>query len=260
MHKTSLILICLSALSLSACGTWLDQQQPQVDVYMRADNGSVLAPLPPTLRTEGVPYVTSNSSVDVLDYQNVAPMQNNYIPAMNDVPMPMINEGFSHGAGVLTSDSSVTIFPLDGDVPPIAQSYGLTPSAQMQSAYDTGYTSAMPSYGSTEGKIFFKHGSSRLGSGDLNKLSNVAEQARFAPVNRITVEGFASNPTQAGNQSVKSHILNLKESMNRSFAVSKTLMQKGVPAEKLKTVSWGSTKASGNENQDRRVDVTMGER
>jgi outer membrane protein OmpA-like peptidoglycan-associated protein len=243
MRKISFILIGFSALSLSACGTWLDQQQPQVNVQMREDNGDVVVPLPVVSRTEKSIYVVSNSSVDILDFDNM------------DSSMPAAQDSFGYGGGVLAADSSVTIFPLDADVSLLSQSYGVAPSAQMQPAYNT-----QTAYGSAEGQIFFKHGSSRLGSGDLNKLSNVAEQARFAPVSRVTVEGYASHPTQVGSQSVESHILNLKESMNRSFAVSKTLMQKGVPAEKLKTVSWGSTKARGNESQDRRVDITMGER
>lgn len=263
MRKMSLILVSLSALSLSACEAWLDIQQPQVDVRMREDNGSIMAPLPPTLKTDNDVYVAGNSSVDVLNYQNnrLSPM-NTMGNVQMDIPVPVVQDGFGYGAGVLTSDSSVTVFPLDGDVAPLAQSYGVAPS---QPSYNSGFNNAPTNYATTnyqsaDGQIFFKHGSSRLGGGDLNKLSNVAEQARFAPVGRVTVEGFASSPTQAGSQSVESHILNLKESMNRSFAVSKELMKKGVPAEKLKTVSWGATKTTGSENQDRRVDIVMGER
>ena len=166
--------------------------------------------------------------------------------------MPYYSQGVPAAA-----DPSVTIFPLDG--PPPAP-YGNPTNA----GYDDGY--GMPSveqgyrgYNGAGGQIFFKNGSSRLGGGDLRQISSVAEQAKFAPVNRVTVAGYASRPTQAGSNTVEGHILNLKESMNRSFAVSKALMKKGVPAEKLKVVSWGSTKPTGNEAQDRRVDIIMGE-
>ena len=112
----------------------------------------------------------------------------------------------------------------------------------------------------TDEQIFFKFGSSRLGSGDENKISRFAEKAKFAPVNRVTVEGYASRPTQAGTGTVEAHVLNLKQSMNRSFAVSKSLMRKGLPNEKIKTVSHGSANATGDEQQDRRVDMFMGDR
>ena len=112
--------------------------------------------------------------------------------------------------------------------------------------------------GSGAGHIYFNHGSARLGSIDKKKISALADQANLAP-HRITVAGHASKPTQAGSNSVRANVLNLKESMNRSFAVSKELMQKGVPGNKIKTVSWGSAQASGNNTRDRRVDVVMGE-
>jgi outer membrane protein OmpA-like peptidoglycan-associated protein len=48
--------------------------------------------------------------------------------------------------------------------------------------------------------------------------------------------------------------------MNRSFAVSSALMKEGVSPDSIKTVSWGSARATGNDEQDRRVDISMGER
>lgn len=250
----------LSSLALlSACGTFLDTKthSPKVDVQMRSDNGNLITPMPPALKSQGEGYDPHRGMGEIP--MNRVEMNNNMQPAFQPLmPAPMLPTNY--GGGIPTSDSSVTVFSLDGDIAPVAQGY-VQGNSMNNSNYMPVVGDMATSYGgNTEGQIFFKHGSSRLGSGDMRKLSNVADQAKFAPVNCITVEGYASQPTQAGNQSVESHILNLKESMNRSFAVSKTLMQKGVPAEKLKTVSWGSTKASGNERQDRRVDVVMGER
>lgn len=249
------ILLVASALSLSACETFMNDQFMKADQEARTQSGGLLTPLTPKLKTDDTRNLPQyDTSVNVMDYQNAPVMQQNMAP-----PVPMTQTGFGYGAGVPTGDPSVTIFPLDGESPV----YGFNPNAPMvnyQNDFVAQNNMAPVMGGGVEGQIFFKHGSSRLGIGDINKLSNVAEQAKFAPVNRITVEGYASQPTQAGSQSVEGHILNLKESMNRSFAVSKKLMQKGVPAEKIKTVSWGSTKASGNESQDRRVDIVMGER
>lgn len=211
-------------------------------VQMRMDEGDI-TPLPQH-------YNMSNSSVDVFnnvgnvpDYHGQAPIMQPSIP--------------NYGGGMPSmADSSVTIFSLDSSAPMMG-------GDQIAGGFDN--YSAMPmdqgfvAYGGEGNQIFFKDGSSRLGSGDLRKLSNVAERAKFAPVNRVTVAGYASRPTQAGSNTVQGHILNLKESMNRSFAVSKELIKKGVPAEKIKAVAWGATKPTGNEEQDRRVDVIMGE-
>lgn len=193
------------------------------------------------------------------------------IPSVNGsvIPLPLggppsiiggVNMPAFQG-GMITNDPSVTVFPLDGGAP-MPQYGGQMPLSQNGMSNigiggDFGGSSMTASGGNN---IFFRDGSSRLGSGDLRKLSQIAEQAKFAPVSRITVEGFASRPTQAGTNSPTAHTLNLKESANRSVAVSKQLIKNGVPAEKIKTVSWGATKASGNDTQDRRVDIIMGER
>ena len=164
-----------------------------------------------------------------------------------------------YGQALPSNDPSVTIYSLD----------------DTDSGYDMGMTSSdtqgfnkaemlsgasLVSGGDAAGKIFFKHGSSRLGGGDLRKISNIAERAKFAPVNYITVEGYASRPTQVGSNSTEAHIINLRQALKRSEKVSKELVRQGVPADKIKTVGWGTAKATGNASQDRRVDVVMGER
>lgn len=112
-------------------------------------------------------------------------------------------------------------------------------------------------------KIFFAHGSAALDREDLQTLNNVAQQARFSPVNRIDVEGHASRNAGTGDP-VLDRILNLKESMNRSFSVSKALIQKGVPPEKIRAVAYGDTmppmaSPSGNvEAISRRVEIRTG--
>ena len=173
-------------------------------------------------------------------------------PMMNQSPMqPQMQMGQGYGGFMPASDSSVTIFNLDGGAPMNAPQYN---------AGQVGYTQNAYGNNQVAGQIFFKHGSSRLGSGDMRKISNLAEQAKFAPVNYVTVEGFASRPTNAGSHSTQAHIINLRQSMKRSEKVSKALVHKGVPGEKIKTVSWGSSKATGDNARDRRVDVVMGER
>lgn len=254
MRPRIVFLSILGALVVSGCestnfgkynpfGHYSNQGDGSSEVQMRADTGEVTplpaVPAPATPPLEGHRHL-GNASVDVFDMQE----NPQYVRGGSVLVVPPAMP--SYGGGVLAADPSVTIFPLDGS----SQMAGMAPMPSDTIGY-------IPSSGGNQ--IFFKHGSSRLGGGDMRVLSSVAEQAKFAPVSRITVSGYASQPTQAGSRTVEGHILNLKESMNRSFAVSKTLMQKGVPAEKIKTVSWGSTKSTGSERQDRRVDIVMGE-
>ena len=196
--------------------------------------------------------ITDNSNVEIFD----------------------LNDGASTvGASTIDVDSNalqsyqardgVTIYPLDG-VAPSVPTYNSVPAynpayapAPIQSYSTTSYT--QPSYSTsshtvTDKQLYFAHGSDRLGSGDKRHLRELAEQARGA--GQIEVEGFASHPTQA-KDTVTSKVLNLKESMNRSFAVSKDLIKRGVPADKIKTVGWGDGRASGDASHDRRVDISV---
>ncbi len=183
--------------------------------------------------------VVSSGSVEVFDVD--APASTGGMMATNNAP-----QSYQARAGV-------TIYPLDG-VNPMQPQYAPTPMPTM-SGNSMDYSGS--SYGGDrgdQGKIYFKHGSERLGSGDKRRLADIAQQAKTS--GRVEVEGYASQPTQA-KDAVTSKILNLKESMNRSFAVSKDLIKKGVPADKIKTVGWGDGQATGDESQDRRVDVTV---
>lgn len=253
----------LGALSLSACesvgmgkynpfGQGAADNNTAQNVSLRADAGD-MTPLPNTppfadykapTGYSGDYQVQGNSSVEI------------YNDGFADVPAPYQD---IYGGGLnVANNSSVTIYPLDGGMPMVntgmamnSMGGGMMPSAM-------GYQGGM--MGGSDNQIFFKHGSSRLGSGDMRRLSQIADAAKFAPVSRITVAGHASPPTQVGSNSASAHALNLKESANRSVAVSQALIKKGVPAEKIKTVSWGATMPTGNNSQDRRVDIIMGER
>lgn len=265
-----LVLGVLAASSLSACGTvkgglrdissWgssLEQagqvKTESADVHMREDTGDRMTPL---AQMDSVPmgyssnsgYIPNTNAVDLYTTEGQQYRRSNYSGAT----MP----SFSGGVRT-TGDSSVTIFSLDGPAPMMGQHQAMAPMQQHHQQpvmnQHQGYNDA----GSH--RIYFQHGSSRLGQADMVVLSGAAEQAKFAPVDHVTVSGYASPQTKAGSHSVRGQILNLKESMNRSFEASKTLIQKGVPAEKIKTVSWGAAKPTGNVAQDRRVEIFMGD-
>lgn len=191
-------------------------------------------------------------------------------------------------AGIpLATDPNVTVYPLDG----VGGSYGnqvtsaplpvqewpnaVLPMGRMASSGPGSMTAApgqwkddarmnivggklAPAVGTDVSSVYFPYGSAGIGSPERSALKNVAETAKFAPVDRVSVEGHASPPTQTDDP-IKAKILNLKESMNRAQAVSQSLIEQGVPAEKIKAVGWGDTKpASGNEAAQRRVDIVTG--
>lgn len=151
------------------------------------------------------------------------------------------------------TDPNVVIFPLDGGFqnPQAVMSQPLHDNERsMQQAQ------SFSGLGRTQ--VFFGHGSSSLDGQDRSILRNAADEARFAPVSRVRVEGHASARAQTGDP-VRNSILNLKESMNRAYEVSKTLIQEGVPAEKLQTTAWGDTNTNAaNESSARRVDIITG--
>lgn len=275
------VLCCLTLLSVSACDT-LDWKNHGIFSSHAGESQHQAELNSPTPMPSAMPLDEmndgnlSNSSVEIFDmslnpdYQRgvtPAPMMNDY----NNAAMPVVPVGQAFGSmsSIPSRDSSVTIYDLDGGARPYQDIAGQYNSVPYDSSVSIAGTTSSPvsyntqygtGYGQVAGQIFFKHGSSRLGSGDLRKISSLAEQAKFAPVNYITVEGFASKPTQVGTDTTQAHIINLRQSMKRSEKVSKALVQKGVPGDKIKTISWGASKATGNNTRDRRVDVVMGER
>lgn len=251
----SVLSLSLCVFALSACEStnrvW--NGPTSTDVVMREDGGNVVSPLTPELRMTDAPMeYQSQGSVEIANLDVMAPMPAPAFVGMSDPLMTNMNT---------SGDSSVTIFSLDGGIP--SMSLGGPSSSVIGGTsefYNPSYAPvAMPSMvssGSADTQIFFKHGSSRLGSGDIRKLSEVAQSAAMSS-GRIAVEGHASRPAQTSDP-VRSSILNLKESMNRAYAVSKTLIQKGVPANKLRTTAYGDTVPAGSDEQQRRVDIISG--
>lgn len=172
----------------------------------------------------------------------------------------------------VATDPRVTVYPLDGvggggagagwaSAPmPITQSpvsggHGMTPPPVAWGGDANGVPS--PEIGQSVSRVYFPYGSAALNSSNRAALGDVAEMAKFAPVDRVSIEGHASARAQTSDP-VKAKILNLKESMNRAQAVSQNLIESGVPAEKIKTVAWGDTRPSGGEATQRRVDIVTG--
>ena len=252
---------------------------PPVDARLDAAPGVRPVPQFPVPNDRDLKVMTSKlsgGSVEIYDVDSGAPQT-------MGAPVPQVQPDY---VGIpMATDPNVTIYPLDGyadypgelrpmPAPSVTASQGSWPNAVLPvgKVYDSGLTPPPESFGGDQrmaiegGKlvsragndvsnIYFPYGSSRLDGSDRSVLDNVAETAKFAPVERVSVEGHASMKTQT-NDPVKAKVLNLKESMNRASEVSAQLIEKGVPAEKIKTVGWGDTKpAGGSEAAQRRVDI-----
>jgi outer membrane protein OmpA-like peptidoglycan-associated protein len=183
----------------------------------------------------------------------------------------------------VATDPRVTVFPLDGgaaypttqlaQAPAPSWPNSMLPLGKVESGpltpepatWEGGGSSRKddgripsPEVGKDISRVYFAYGSANLNGQSRQALQSVAETAKFAPVDRVSVEGHASQNAQTSDR-VKAKILNLKESMNRAQAVSNNLIENGVPAEKIKTVAWGDTRPEGrSEPAQRRVDVVTG--
>lgn len=233
----------------------------------RLDGAPGVRPIPqfPVPQDRDLKVMTSKlsgGSVEIYDLEGD--------PAVMDSGIPPVQQDYN---GIpLATDPRVTVYPVDGYTVPAG---GMWPNAVLPVGHtaSAGMTPPPSSFGGDRamgienGKlssrtgpvvsnIYFPYGSARVE--DDAVLNQVAQAAKFAPVDRVTVEGHASVPTQT-NDPVKAKILNLKESIKRASAVSEGLIEKGVPAEKIKTVGWGDTKqTAGGEAEQRRVDVFTG--
>lgn len=209
----------------------------------------------------------SGGSVEIYDLDG---------PALPGAPVASV-QPYYQGIPMAT-DPRVTVYPIDGYNTGYPGQMAMAPQQTWPNSIlpvgDAGMTASprgwsdepmnivdgklSPSVGAARSSVYFPYGSSSLDRESRVALNSVAEKAKFAPVDRVSVEGYASKPTQVADP-VKSKILNLKESMNRAQAVSQNLIEEGVPAEKIKTVAWGDTKpSSGNEAAERRVDIITG--
>lgn len=101
--------------------------------------------------------------------------------------------------------------------------------------------------------VYFKHGSASLNPSDRQKLKELAQHIKQSPQS-IVVVGHASTRTGIKNP-ITSREANLKMSAKRASAVMHELARNGVKAQQLNVTAEGDTTASGQEHQDRRVDI-----
>ncbi len=263
--KLFLVLAIMSGvLAVSACSSNDVFKKSDIEVRNAAQNditnGAPMGDDP--MSVANAASISSNGSVEIYDVDgsgmsaSVASVQPDYI----GIPS--------------ASDPRVIVYPVDGEAgaypSPVPSAMGgympmnnasLSPSPSTMwddepMSVENGILS--PRVGPNISSVYFGYGSAKLNAENKRAMTSIAETAKFAPVDRVSVEGYASRRAQTQDP-IKAKILNLKESMNRAQTVSQSLIENGVPVEKIKTTAWGDTKpAGGGEAQNRRVDIVTG--
>lgn len=232
-----------------------------VVVINAADSAPAGAMLPPPAAPAPAPGQPYAGNFDPNNLTSVYNQISRGGVQMYDPNNPAAYPSLTNAGGIpAPQDSRVTVYPMDGDYygqDTLVGNGGV--GGNVGGAYGGGFTSASAPYLPGNTQIYFGHGSSRLSGNDEQKLEQVAEQAKFSPVDRISVEGHASTRANTGDP-VTDRVVNLKQSMDRTFAVSRSLLRKGVPAEKIRATSWGDTRNPPGmpEDQTRRVDIYTG--
>jgi len=274
---TKFAVAVLAVFSLTACETLGGKEKaPQESAPVTIsgmENAPGVQPIPqfPAPTDNDLRVMTtklSGGSVEIYDLNGSAPDMGYGSGAVPPV--------YQDPQGIpLATDPRVTVYPVDGYS--AFQAEPTWPNAVLPISGSVSRADGEPSVFSGErsqkvegGKmpsrsapgvsnVYFRYGSSSLDGSDRGVLRDVAQTAKFAPVDRVKVEGYASAPTQT-NDPVKAKILNLKESLKRASTVSEHLIEEGVPAEKIETKAWGDTKPSGaGEAGERRVDIVTGQ-
>ncbi len=271
-------ILCMAALTLAGCAggmPWDKKKTYKANVApvtitdksaaVSMDSGAQVYPLNGT-ELKSMVSASSGGSVEVYNLDNGRPYGGSGETISRE---PLGATPFDGGGSTLPSDPSVTVYPLDGGSDlyaalPQAGGYMPVPGQPMggdMGLYNMGGGSSMDGgknaarTGGPVSSVYFGYGSSSITGEDRNALRSVAETAKFAPVDRVLVEGHASTQTQTDDP-VEARILNLRESLKRAGTVAEKLIEDGVPAEKIKTVGWGDTKqGSGSESDQRRVDI-----
>lgn len=152
---------------------------------------------------------------------------------------------------VFSPNRSVQIFSLDDPLPGASMSDAGPLMPEMTAGPDN----------SRKLVIFFEHDSATLTPEALAGVQEVAKHFNPAERRGLTVEGHASARASSDNAKQR-HIVNLQVSMDRAFAVSRALIEGGVPPEAIRVAAWGDTHpplenyGKSQEDAARRVEIS----
>lgn len=158
----------------------------------------------------------------------------NEILPVRAVPPPgqFLPRDVEGAAPVFSGDPSVQIFSLDGEIAGVAVSGGenLLP---MQPERQAGVSAPNIAI------IYFGHDSDELSAeamATIERLTNAFSS--FQEGEGYSVEGHASVTANYADEAQR-RIVNLKISMDRALAVSRALINGGIPADSIRVVAWG---------------------
>lgn len=185
----------------------------------------------------------------------------------SSVPAPMFqsfNQASGNGRHMKINDS-VTVYPLDGsfsEYEPVRQGdfwEYMTVDSQGVTVERMGPESAASSTykGSGEPVIYFNHGSSRLSPADKKKIKTIVNDTKNRNNYLIRVTGYASRPVLNASTEIERQIINLKMGSKRAIAVSSELLQSGIPAANIQTITRGAAFAKDDDPADRRATIEI---
>lgn len=164
-------------------------------------------------------------------------------------------------------NDSVSVYPLDGDAREVqtfaVPAYSEVPYEQQQPQKLTLADKVVAErYGDLLQRVFFAHGSDRIGKNDRSQLKTLSQGlGRTETDLSVTVVGHASKRVDGTNDPIKKKMINFEMAQKRANAVTIEMTNAGVSPGWVQTVSQGDSEpnrmAAGRsqEEADRRVEI-----
>lgn len=172
------------------------------------------------------------------------------VPSAASLPPPSVAQPAS---APLHYNKSVTVFPIDGDVPAVSyERLGNGASYQPSYARQGGHLAE---------QVFFAHGSAHLGTQDKRDIKRVARAVSDASNPRFNVVGHASKRVNGVSDPVERQMINVAMAQKRADIVTRELKKAGVKPAWIMASSRGDAEPNphpGTKSQeaaDRRVDI-----
>lgn len=144
---------------------------------------------------------------------------------------------------VLSSGSSVQVFPLDDAMRSLVEPTVFNPAAPAAAPALPVESQPLdrPVSGEPTARVYFDHDSDSVNAEGAQTIASVVRQYKSGGQG-LSVEGHASVKANYADE-IQRRIVNLRVSMNRAVAVARSLIEGGVPADSIRTVAWGDTRS-----------------
>ncbi len=274
LHTSLSRLLCIfcASIMLVGCSYFDTSGHDELQVSKSAQDIEVLDQseyaLQPVSAAEAISRST-NGRVQVFDLDAPAPQASYVAPLSSDIqsvpaaPVAPVVQA-RPAARVFSADPSVEVFPFEDFVPSVSAVQPMQanppPPVEQPVRAEEDYV-AVAGHNGDKVIVYFDHDSAVLSQVALGQVSSVAGQFNQASGKGVTVEGHSSVKANY-NDAAQRKVVNLKISMDRAFAVARSLIQSGVPAEFIRVMAWGDThpplQTDGKTAEDaaRRVEIS----